>query len=236
MSTPLRLAESPLRGAWCSPTSIWERELVNTTTVDIGGLQWLDYAQAGPRKAMALVTAQKRQYGSRQGVAWATYRPLLSGFRRAVSSTDPAAELDVVVGEAVAKKDWRGMAYREAVDGFLRLLPRGATGVRATEAAWQEADLRVVLRHLVGLRLDRGDLLIIAPYCKEPPLSQETADVLLYLMELLTERVLPGAQPVVFDTRRGKRYKLNVRTNRDKLDACVRGMAAGYLRQWSLAA
>ncbi|TVT21194.1 hypothetical protein FNH05_34085 [Amycolatopsis rhizosphaerae] len=204
--------------------------------VNIGGLQWLDYAQAGPRKAMSLVREQKRQYLTPQGPAWVSYWPLLSGFRRAVSSPEPAAELERVIAGVAGKDDWREAVYRQCVQGFLQLLPRGATGVPAARVTWAESDLRVTLRHLIGLRLRNDEYVVVAPYCKEPPLTQETAEVLLHLMEGLIDSILPGATPVVFDTRHGRRFRLHRRTNRNQLDAYIRGLAAGYLRQWSLAA
>lgn len=215
-----------------------ERSMVDGKTgiVNIGGLQWLDYAQAGPRKAMSLVREQKRQYLTPQRPAWVSYWPLLSGFRRAVSSPDPAAELARVAGQTGRTEDWRAAVYRQCAEGFLHLLPRGATGVPAALVTWAESDLRVTLRHLIGLRLRGDEYLVVAPYCKEPPLTQETAEVLLHLMDELIDHILPGATPVVFDTRHARRFRMHRRTNRQQLDAYVKGLAAGYLRQWSLAA
>ncbi len=165
----------------------------------IGGLQWLDYVQAGPRRAITMVTTQKKTYLDPGPGAPAYYGPLHAGFRRALNSVDPAAELDRVVGRAVASNLGKAKVYRQAADGFLRLLPRGATGVKVAESAWSEAELQVRMHQMLGVRL-------------------------------------PEATPVVFDTRRGRRFKLHHRANRRQLDACARGMAVGYVRQWELAA
>jgi len=204
--------------------------------VSIGGLQWLDYVQAGPRRAMTMVTTQKKTYLDPGPGAPAYYGPLHAGFRRALNSVDPAAELDRVVGRAVASNLGKAKVYRQAADGFLRLLPRGATGVKVAESAWSEAELQVRMHQMLGVRLLTGEQLLVAPYCKEPVLDPESADVLLYLMESQVKQMLPEATPVVFDTRRGRRFKLHRRANRRQLDACARGMAVGYVRQWELAA
>ncbi|ASR33861.1 hypothetical protein BAY61_01380 [Prauserella marina] len=203
----------------------------------IGGLQWLDYALAGPRRTMAMVTEQKRRYLDPDARAVAYYAPLLAGFRRAVSSPDRSTVLDRVVAKAAQGRELsKPVAYRSASDGFLRLLPRGATGVPVAQAAWRDGDLSIVLRHMLGLRLRDDTKFLVAPYCKKPELSQEVADVLLHLMDALIPEILPGATAVVYDTRHARRYKLGARTNRRSLDALVRSMASGYVRHWHLAA
>lgn len=205
--------------------------------VTIGGLQWLDYALAGPRRASTMVTEQKRRYLDPTSRAGAYYAPLLAGFRRAASSSDRSDVLDRVVVKAAQGRDRnKPVAYRSAADGFLRLLPRGATGVPVTQAAWQDGKLSVVLRHMIGLRLPDDSKLLVASYCKEPELSHEVADVLLHLMDVLMPQVLPGATALVYDTRHAHRYRMRARTNRQQLDNFIRSMASGYLRHWTLAA
>lgn len=211
--------------------------MVNTLSVTIGGLQWLDYALAGPRQASEIVTQQKRRYLNPDSRAFTYYGPLLTGFRRAANSTDRSAVLNRVVDKAAqGRVRNRSVAFRSAADGFLRLLPRGATGVPITQAAWQDGPLSVMLRNMIGLRLNDGSKLLVAPYCKEPPLSQDVAELLLHPMDALMPHVLPGATAVVFDTRNVKRYKLHARTNRQRIEATVRAQASQYVRQWDLTA
>ncbi len=169
-------------------------------TVFIGGLQWLDYVHAGPRKAMSMVAEQKRRYLDPGRYAWFAYGPLLAAFRRALNSPDRERELERVIAWAEHKGDWRALAYRDAVDGFLRTVPKRATGIPVSEATWAEGKLRV------------------------------------QMMESLVDPVLPGATPVVLDSRRGKLFKLRANANRATIDACVRGLAVAYERQWALAA
>ncbi|CAM2814802.1 hypothetical protein SAXI111661_02850 [Saccharomonospora xinjiangensis] len=207
-------------------------------TVFIGGLQWLDYVHAGPRKSMSLVAEQKRRYLDPGRYAWSAYGPLLSAFRRSLNSVDRHGELDRVVARAEEKNDWRAEAYRDAVAGFSKAVPKRATGVQVGEATWAEGNLRIVFRHLLGVRLhDKNDTRwLVLPYCKGTALNQGSADIVLQMMETFTGLALPGATPVVLDSRHGKLYRLRANTNRENIDACVRGLAVAYERQWSLAA
>lgn len=207
-------------------------------TVFIGGLQWLDYVHAGPRKAMSMVAEQKRRYLDPDRYAWSAYGPLLAAFRRALNSPDRKSELEHVIAWAEGKNDWRADAYQEAADGFLRTIPKRATGIHVSTATWAEGNLRIVFRHMLGVRVhDKNDTRwLVLPYCKGTALNQGSADIALRMMESFTDVVLSGATPVVLDTRHGRRYRLRANTNRRNVDACVRGLAAAYERQWSLAA
>ncbi|OQO88985.1 hypothetical protein B1813_22805 [Saccharomonospora piscinae] len=205
-------------------------------SISIGVHPWLDYLLASPVTSATLVTRHKRLYLDPESKGGVAYGPLLAGLRRAVSSPDPQAELEAVVSRTEAQPGWRGPVYRECAAGFLSLLPRGATGVPVRQAAWIEDGLSVVLRGLVGLRLRLGELQLVLPYCKEPELGQEAANVVLHLMEQMRDDVLPGATPIVYDLRHKKSFKLHGRTNRTTLNVGLLGSVAQYQRQWFLAA
>ena len=211
---------------------------VNSATggVTIGGLPWLDYVLASPRRAARLAKEHKENYLSTESMAWFPYQPLLSGMRRAVNAVDPRAELDEVVAWGEMKQDWRAAAYRDSASGFLELLPRRATGVPVVRPVWSEGDLSVVFRSVVGLRLRDDSLMLVAPYVKKAELDRDAAEVVLFIMESVMDQALPGAVPVVWDTRRGKAFKLTKRTNRRNLEVAARGLAAKYLCEWSLVA
>jgi hypothetical protein len=165
---------------------------------------------------------------------------LFGAMRQSLNSPDPRATMDVAVDWANARQDWRGPVYRTAADGFLELvakLPgRRPTGVKVRQPQWTEGGLTVSLRNLLGIRLSNGKLLLVAPYCKEPELNQESADILLYILESVVDQALPGATPVLWDVRRGKSFTLHARANRPELDVAVRGLVAKYLTEWGLAA
>ncbi|MFD8498012.1 hypothetical protein [Amycolatopsis sp. NPDC059657] len=210
---------------------------MNTNSkVEIGGQPFLDYARATPREAVNLAKQHKERYLSKDSMAWAAYSTLQAAMRRAVNAPDPKVELDKAVAWAAARTDWTATAYEECAAGFLKLLPKGATGIRVRTPRWSDGDLTIVVRNLIGLRLRTGEQELVLPYVKEPALDQATADFLLCLMEEVIDQALPGAKPVIWDTRRGKAFRLRANTNRRSLGACLRGLAAKYLREWDLAA
>ncbi|MDQ0378186.1 hypothetical protein [Amycolatopsis thermophila] len=208
----------------------------HTDAARIGGFQFLGFVQAGPRKRAKVVAEQRELYLNPQGPAWIYYGQLFAGFRSALNAPDPRSKLDLVVDRAAAADPARGRAYAEARDGFLRLLPRGATGVPSKQPSWRDGELTVELRNMLGLRLRDGKLLYVAPYVKGPELTQDDADVLLYMMEETLEQALPGGTPVVWDVRRAKPFKLRQNTNRQSLGCHVRGQAAAYMVAWRMAA
>ncbi|OXM67127.1 MULTISPECIES: hypothetical protein [Amycolatopsis] len=210
--------------------------MIDSRDARIGGFQFLDFVQAGPRRSAKTVAEQRELYLNPQGPAWAYYGPLHTGFRQAINSPDPRSKLDSVVDRATATDKARGASFGEARDGFLRLLPAGSTGVRVKEARWQDGNLTVELRSMLGLRLRNGQLLYVAPYVKKPKLTQDNADVLLYLMEQTVGKALSGATPVMWDVRRGTEFKLRRNTNRQSLGCHVRGQAAAYMVAWNQAA
>jgi hypothetical protein len=209
---------------------------MTTDRITIGVLPWLDYVVAHPRGRIALVTTQRRRYLEPGGMAWSKYGPLVAGLRRAMNSPTPSTELDSVVNAAAARDRGDEVLYRECADGFLAAVPQGATGVKVRERTWAEGDLEVVMRSMIGLRLTDGTLWLVLPYCKGPEVDKDSADVLLCMMESVCDQMLPGGKPVVIDCRRGKMFKLHARTNRRAFDAFARGLGAGYLRHWWLAA
>jgi hypothetical protein len=94
----------------------------------------------------------------------------------------------------------------------------GGTGVRVRFATWTRGELTVALRDVFGLRLRSGRRLAVLPCLGSHELRQSDADVLLRIIEQSIDRLLPGSQPVVLDTRRGKKFTLHSRKNRRDLD------------------
>ena len=64
--------------------------------------------------------------------------------------------------------------------------------------AWTDGEIAIVLRNLLGVRRRDGGLLLVAPYVKEPEMTQEPADILLFLMDTMIDEILPDATPVLW--------------------------------------
>lgn len=150
--------------------------------------------------------------------------------RRSVNSTDPQAVLEASILKATSVMQPH---YEVISAGFTawRAKTKG-TGVRAKDAVWTSGDLTVSLRHLIGLRLPKGSEVVVLTYVKESALTQDMADLVLRIMEHAMPEVLPGATPVIVDTRRGKPFKLRANANRADLDGVLAAEAAKYVTHW----
>ncbi|MBE1500356.1 hypothetical protein H4696_007456 [Amycolatopsis lexingtonensis] len=209
---------------------------MTNNAAEVGGFQFLDFIVAGPRQSTRVVTDQKERYLGQQGPGWIYYGDLYAGLRVAMGSVNPRAKLEQVVRHAAAADESRGRAYEEAVAGFFRLLPKASTGIPVKLERWQDDDLTVVMRRMIGIRQAGGKQLFVAPYVKATALDQNGADVLLYLMESVLDQALPGATPVVWDLRQGREFKLRRNTNRTALEQHVRAQAKAYMYVWNTAA
>ncbi len=76
----------------------------------------------------------------------------------------------------------------------------------------------------------------VLAYLKSQPLTQESANVGLRLLEYTIGTTLPEATPIVLDARRGRAFSMSRRTNTAKLDALIIAEAAGYVAHWGATA
>ncbi len=100
---------------------------------------------------------------------------------------------------------------------------------------WTINDLTITFRHLIGLISTKGERRLVLPYVKAPVLTQDSTDLMLRIMEHVMSEVLPGATPVVLDTRRGKAFKLRANANRADLDGVLVAESAKYVAHWNVA-
>ena len=92
------------------------------------------------------------------------------------------------------------------------------------------------MRPHLGLIAPDGSRAAVMVYVKEPPLTQESANVALRILQQTMDDVLPGATPLVLDARRGQAFRMSRRTNLTKLDALIAAEAAGYVVHWRMSA
>lgn len=202
--------------------------------IRIGATSFLDYVMSTPRGCTKIVKAQRSMYSDPDNQGFFAYESIKAAMKRAVNATDPTAVL-----AAVTVKTTKLMVphYGAIASGFLGWLTKvKGTGIRTTDAAWTSDNLTVTLRHVIGLQLSKGQKLAVLAYVKEPVLTQDSADLLLRIMEVQMANLLPGAVPVVLDTRRAKLFKLRANANRSDLDALLAAEAAKYVTHWTTAA
>lgn len=196
---------------------------------------FLDYTCSSPRGCMSIVREQRRMYLDPTGKASAFYGPFRAGLRRAVNSTDPR---EVIAGVVDKAHPVQLPHFRTLQQGFERWWSTSTvSGVSVPSALWSEQALNVTLarQSLLGLRYTSGVVEVVLPYLKEPELNRELASPTLRILERSMDDLIPGAEPMVLDVRRGRPLRLHSKTNRTHLDALITGEAAKYLAHWQAA-
>jgi hypothetical protein len=156
--------------------------------------------------------------------------------KNAVNAADPDAILAKCVQQASPDRGQR-TAFQAIADGFTTWhRSTSSTGVRVPFATWTRGELTVTLRDVFGLRMSSSRMMVVLPYVGGHQLQQADADVILTIIEQSIDRLLPGAQPVVLDTRRSKKFTLHCRKNRRDLDDAITGEVARYVTHWQAAA
>lgn len=206
--------------------------------ISVTALSFTEYVMSGQRGRISIVNEQRRIYLSSEHWIAGFYNPMRDAMRRAANSPDPEAELEKAV--AVALEHPRAgqlRAFEELRDGFLPwLLETRATGVPTGSARWHAGDLELRVRPHLGLRAPDGSRAAVLVYVKETPLTQESANVALRILQQTMDDVLPDATPLVLDARRGRAFRMSRRTNLAKLDALIAAEAAGYVVHWRMSA
>jgi hypothetical protein len=206
--------------------------------ISVTALSFTEYVMSGQRGRINIVSEQRRIYLSSEQWVAGFYNPMRDAMRRAANSPDPADELEKAV-EGAHRQPRAGQprAFEELREGFLPWLQSTrATGVPTAAAKWQAGDLTLRVRPHLGLLAPDGSRSAVLVYVKEAPMTQETANVGLRILQQTVPDTLPGAEPLVLDARRGRAFRMSRRTNLAKLDALIAAEAAGYVVHWRMSA
>ncbi|MFD1149028.1 hypothetical protein [Saccharothrix hoggarensis] len=206
--------------------------------ISVTALSFTEYVMSGQRGRISIVSDQRRIYLSPDQWVAGFYNPMRDAMRRAANSPDPAAELEAAVAAAHRlPRPGQPRAFEELREGFLPWLKATrATGVPTAAARWQAGELALRVRPHLGLRMPDGERAAVLVYVKEPPMTQEAANVGLRILQQTTADTLPGATPLLLDARRGRAFRMSRRTNLAKLDALIAAEAAGYVVHWRMSA
>jgi hypothetical protein len=94
-------------------------------------------------------------------------------------------------------------------------------------------DLPVRVAAHYGLRYDDGHNEAVRLYFDEQPPTPEVVTATLHLMSAYMEQVLPHAEPVLVDVRRGLSYRVQpMRGTPDDIERWLAGEAAGFSAIW----
>lgn len=189
----------------------------------------------GPAKA-TFVGGLRKQRAS--GSGFNPHGQLVKALKADIEFRTPGTHLAAVVD--VVKPRWRPL-YEAIVPGAIAYLDtlgeRDAVRLALTrDALGVLGGLPVKINPQFGLRYDDGRLEAVRLHLDEQPPSPETLLATLHLMARHMDQVLPHAEPVVVDVRRGLVHRPNPAAKPDQVERWLAGEAAAFSAIWGIAA
>lgn len=140
----------------------------------------------------------------------------------------------------IVKPRWRAL-YEAASLGALRYLqslgdPRQVELAQTRDALGLLGDLPVKINPHFGLRYADGRAEAVRLHFDEEPPSDEAILATLHLMARHMDQVLPNAEPVLVDLRRGRVHRPDPAVKPDQVERWLAGEAAAFSAIWSTAA
>jgi hypothetical protein len=96
--------------------------------------------------------------------------------------------------------------------------------------------LAVKINPHFGLRYDDGHREAVRLHFDEDPPTAEAVTATLHLMARHADQVLPNAEPVLVDVRRGATHRLNPSTRAGDVERWLAGEAAAFTAMWAATA
>jgi hypothetical protein len=199
----------------------------------LGFTRYVD--RTGPAKA-TFVGGLRKQRASRSG--FNPHGQLVKALKADIAFHTDGRHLAEVAD--VVKPRWRPL-YEALVPGAVRYL-QSLGDLSAIDLA-QTRDALALLGGLpvkinphLGLRYDDGHAEAVRLYFDEQPPSQEAVLATLHLMDRHMDQVLPHAEPVLVDVRRGRAYHRPTGVRPDQVESWLAGEAAAFTTTWSTSA
>jgi hypothetical protein len=135
---------------------------------------------------------------------------------------------------------WRSL-YGALSDGAVRYLdslgdPSAVELARVHDALAVIGGLTVKINPQFGLRYDDGRAEAVRLHFDEQPPPEELVVATLYLMARHLAHIMPKAQPVLVDLRRGVVHRPDPRTRPDEVERWLAGEAVAFAAMWGTAA
>jgi hypothetical protein len=191
--------------------------------------------RTGPGKA-TYVGGLRRQRES--GSGFNPHGQLVKALKADLQWHTPGTHLAAVVD--LVKPRWRPL-YETLVPGASKYLE--SLDDRATVQLAQTRDALGVLGGLsvkvnphFGLRHDDGRAEAVRLHFDEEPPSAEATMATLHLMARAMDQVLPRAEPVLVDVRRGEVLRPDPGVKPDEVERWLAGEAAAFSAMWGAAA
>ncbi|WP_422774317.1 hypothetical protein ACN28C_16490 [Plantactinospora sp. WMMC1484] len=191
--------------------------------------------RTGPAKA-TFVGGLRKQRASRSG--FNPHGQLVKALKADIAFRTGGRHLAEIAG--LVKPRWRPL-YETLVPGavnYLHSLGDLSTVdlAQTRDAVGMVGDLPVKINPHLGLRYDDGRREAVRLHFDEQPPSPEALLATLHLMGRQMEQVLPGAEPVLVDIRRGMAHHRDPAARPDQVERWLAGEAAAFTATWSTAA
>jgi hypothetical protein len=191
--------------------------------------------RTGPGKAN-FVGGLRRQRETRTG--FNPHGQLIKALKADIQFRTGGSHLDATI-EAV-KPRWRPL-YEALVAGAHKYLAsldgNGRVDVVPTrDALGVLSGLTVKVNPHFGLRYEDGRGEVVRLHFDEEPPQDETLLATLHLMSRYADQLLPHAEPVVVDLRRGETYRADPTTKPGDVERWLAGEAAAFSAMWGTAA
>jgi hypothetical protein len=199
----------------------------------LGFTRYVD--RTGPAKAN-FVGGLRKQRVSRSG--FNPHGQLVKALKADISFHTDGRHLAEIAG--VVKPRWRPL-YETLVPGALSYLHSlgdlsAVELVPTRDALGLLGGLPVKINPHLGLRYDDGHAEAVRLHFDEQPPSEESLLATLHLMGRHMDQVLPHAEPVLVDVRRGRTYRRDPGVRAEQVERWLAGEAAAFTAIWSTAA
>ena len=188
--------------------------------------------RTGPAKA-TFVGGLRRQRATKSG--FNPHGPLVKALKADIAFHTGGSHL-VEVAEQVNPR-WRRL-YEALVPGalaYLRSLDDADTVqvAQTRDALGMLGGLPVKINPHLGLRYPDGRAEAVRLHLDEQPPSEEAVLATLHLMRRHMDQVLPHAEPVLVDVRRGIVHRTDPAVDADQVERWLSGEAAAFSAIWS---
>src|SRR3954453_15008055 len=192
-------------------------------------------ARRGPAKA-TFVGGLRRQRERRSG--FNPHGQLVKALKADIAFRTGGSYLATVVD--LVKPRWRPLyeAVSPAATTYLHSLGAPATVslAQTRDALAAVGPLAVKINPHFGLRYDDGRREAVRLHFDEAPPTPEAVTATLHLMARHMDQILPNAEPVLVDLRRGEVHRMDQSAKPADVESWLAGEAAAFTAMWSTTA
>ena len=192
-------------------------------------------SRTGPAKA-TFVGGLRRQRERRAG--FNPHGQLVKALKTDIAFRTGGSYLDGVV--ALVKERWQPLyeTLRAGARTYLASLgdPEQVSLAQTRDAIATVGPLAVKINPHFGLRFGDGRREAVRLHFDEEPPSAEAVTAMLHLMDRHMDQILPNAEPVLVDLRRGVAHRIDRTARPAHIESWLAGEAAAFTAMWTTTA